>query len=307
MDNESLLTLKKSFLVLLISFFLFIFIYPVGYFVLETNEETLYHSASLSKKEKVEGVVSYIINLERSRDRYDYVKNSVADIGFEVQRIEAVDGTTLSQEKIDKLVDIKSYKSFLGHLPKKGTIGCSLSHIKTWEKFLESDFEFALIFEDDVSFNPAKLKYIVGELITNSSRLWDLVTFEIQHRGSPLKIKQFDNGQKLVAYLTEVTHAGAYIINRHAAQNLLSKALPIKMPVDHYFTRSWELDIKFTGVQNPRIAYQTFGDSDINITKSVSARDLSIKDRFLRCMYKLQSYMIRIFHNSKIFLLNKEE
>ena len=35
------------------------------------------------------------------------------------------------------------------------------------------------------------------------------------------------------------------------------------MPIDHYFTRSWELDIKFTGIENPRLVTQSYGDSDI--------------------------------------------
>jgi hypothetical protein len=61
------------------------------------------------------------------------------------------------------------------------------------------------------------------------------------------------------------------MINRKGAKNLLEKALPIKMPVDHYFTRDWELGIKFTGVENPNLVHQTFGDSDIERTTKVQS------------------------------------
>lgn len=295
-----LISLKWACLILLI----LLFGYPIGYFVLDSSKLNTGPSVSLMDKDEGEGVGAYIINLNRSKERYEYIKGYVKDLGLKLERIEAIDGSTLSVEEISEKVDLKSYKAFLGHLPKLGTIGCSLSHIKVWQTFLESNLEFAVIFEDDVSFDPNQVKTIIEDLIRNS-KLWDVVILEIHHQGCPLTIKNLVNNHHLAVYLVNVTHTGAYVINRKAAKNLLEKALPIKMPVDHYFTRAWELDIKFTGVENPRIVYQTFGESEIAKTQAISGEERNTLDSLKRFMYTLQSDVIRFLYNLKLYLSMK--
>lgn len=278
--------------------------YPIGYFVLDSNKLDNSISISAMNRDEVEGTGAYIINLNRSKERYEYIKDSVKNLGLKVERIEAIDGSTLSVEEISEKVDLKSYKAFLGHLPKLGTIGCSLSHIKVWQTFLESNLEFAVIFEDDVSFDPNEVKTIIEDL-TKNSKLWDVAILEIHHTGCPLTIKTLVNNHHLAVYLVAVTHTGAYVINRKAAKNLLEKVLPIKMPIDHYFTRAWELDIKFTGVENPRIVHQTFGESEIAKTEEISGEDLNTLDSLKRFMYSLQSDVIRFLYNLKLYLSMK--
>ncbi len=277
------------------------FLYHVGYFVLDTNIQ--YKDSTTKTVNSNNKVGAYVINLERSKKRYEYVKNNIMALGISVERISAIDGNTFSQEQVNSTVDLQSYKQFLGHFPKLGTIGCSLSHIKSWQTFLDSNFEFAIIFEDDVSFDHEKLRIMIDELVENN-KLWDINSFEISHNGTPLTIKSFSNNQKLVVYLTEVTHAGAYIINRKAAQRLLEKALPIRMPIDHYFTRAWEFDIKFTAIENPRLVYQTFGISEIAKTPKLQEEKMPIFTIIKRGLYKSQSYVIRFLYNLKIYILS---
>jgi len=296
MLKKILISVASAFLVLVF----LAFVYPVGYFVLETNPkmkgEDLSHVLP-----PYQGVVSYIINLDRSQDRYAYVKPNVDQLGIPVERISAVEGKALSDAEINEVVDVQTFKEFLSHFPKKGTIGCSLSHIKAWKAFLESPFEYAVIFEDDVNFDPAKLKTMINDL-TQSAKEWDVVSFEISHRGTPLTIKSFPNGQKLVVYLTEISHTGAYMLNRAAAIKLLDKALPIKMPIDHYITRGWEFGLKFTGIENPRLVYQRYGTSEINRTNHFLGTDTNLFSAVKKCVYKLQSYTIRFLYNLKCYM-----
>ena len=189
---------------------IFLLLYPFGYFVFDKTQDVN------DTQSYVKGINTYIINLERSKDRYEYVKPNITDLGFPSERIEAVDGNLLSDSEIEKNVDLISYKEYLNHLPRKGMIGCNLSHYKAWEAFLKSNAEYAIIFEDDISFNPKELKPVIEEVIKYNN-LWDIVNLEISHKGTPLTIKNLGNNHKLVIYLTEITHAGAYIINRKAA------------------------------------------------------------------------------------------
>ena len=207
------------------------------------------------------GVGAYIITLDRSKERWAYVKPSVDKLGFPVERISAVDGKALAEDYVQTNTDQIFYSTF-DHVPTRGTIGCSLSHIKTWKAFLESIFEYALIFEDDVSFDPKALRGAIEQLV-NAPEYWDVNTFSKWGTGTPLAIKSLQNNQKLCVYFTKVLSAAAYLLNRKAACQLLEKALPLKMQVDFYFTRGWELDLKFTGIENPLLVHQTYGDSDI--------------------------------------------
>ena len=276
--------------------------YPVGYFVLDNHadKQILVQQKQNSSPKSIEySVGAYVINLDRSIGRYEYVKNTIYKLGLPLERISAVDGATLSPEQIKQVADLQSYNIFLGHAPERGTIGCSLSHIKAWQKFLDSNLDFAVIFEDDISFEPEKLRSTIDNLIENQT-MWDVVSFEIHHRGMPLTIKSLSNRQNLVIYLTNVSHAGAYMLNRSAAEKLLAKALPIKMPIDHYFTRGWELDIKFTGIE-PRLVHQTFGQSDIAQTKTFN-HDQKISLGYIRrALYTIQSSLIRFIYNLKIY------
>jgi glycosyl transferase family 25 len=289
--------LKAVKLVLLISLTL-ILVLPVGCFVFDSVELKGDVNDVGVKKNSI-GV--YVINLETSKERYEYIKDNIKSLGFPQIRIDAVDGRKMSKEEIDAKVDVKTYKSFLSRLPNGGTIGCYLSHVKVWEEFLKSGFEFAVVFEDDISFDPGRVKLVIGDLIETPS-FWDIVSLEQRHNGLPLIIKKLKNDQELVVYLAEVTHSGAYIINRRAAYNLLKKAFPMRMPLDHYFTRAWEFDLKFTGVENPRLVKQTFGESDIGKTEAISEENRTVFDKLKRGMYKFQSYIIRFLYNCKIYI-----
>ena len=275
------------------------FCYPVGYFVLDSKPRNLDFPFSITGGE---GVGAYIINLDRSKARYASIKPHVDQLELPTERIAAVDGSKLSEEEIKEKVDLEACRVFLGHTPKRGTIGCSFSHIKVWQTFLKSNYKYALVFEDDVSFEPNKLKVVMDDVLKNSD-LWDVVNFETHgNRRMPISIKTLVNNHQLCLYLSKSTHTGCYMINRKAAKHLLEKALLIKMPVDHYFTRSWELGVRYTGVENPMLVHQTFGDSDIKQTKILADENISTLVLLKSIMCTTQTSIIRFLYNLKEYL-----
>ena len=134
-------------------------IYPIGYYVLETDEAFKAKYQIDVNAESANGVVSYIINLDRSKERYEYIKDRVYNLGFDVERISAVDGRQLSQEKLSSVIDVEGHKLTYGtNGSSPPVIGCYLSHVKAWSKLLDSNKEFAVIIEDDVSFDSSVLR-----------------------------------------------------------------------------------------------------------------------------------------------------
>jgi glycosyl transferase family 25 len=200
---------------------------------------------------------------------------SIGELGLPLERISAVDGSELSEAEVMNIVDVATYRSYFKMLPERGSIGCSLSHEKVWRRFLESDYEYAVIFEDDVQFDPLELKKAIEFALENND-LWDLLLLEVIHHGFPIEIAPMGKHRSLAAYLTDVRHSGCYLINRKAAAALLQKFYPIKMPLDHYFTAIWEFDLKLLGIE-PRLVHQRFGGSQIKIGDSKKIKNLSIK------------------------------
>jgi GR25 family glycosyltransferase involved in LPS biosynthesis len=238
-------------------------------------------------------VGSYVINLDVAKERWNFVESSVAALGFQVERISAVDGRTLSSKEIESVTNVELYKFFFKMYPEEGTIGCALSHEKAWRAFLESDNEFALICEDDIQFDSKKLREVI-DFVLRERESWNIVNFETKHDGFPQRISKYFQGQSLVVYLANVTHAGCYLIDRRAAYELLRKFYPIKMPVDHYLTAAWEFDLKFVGVE-PRMVFQKFGDSHIKTLPSKKIRILFVI--VVNAIYHVQRAIMHFTYN----------
>ena len=242
----------------------------------------------------------------------------VEELGFPTFRVSAVDGNSLDDSTLKSVVNIKAFRYFRGYYPKKGSIGCSLSHIEAWKKFLDSDFEYALIFEDDADFNPAELSKVVDELMQNKE-LWDINAFQLFHRGMPLSIKQLTGiKRQLVYYLGSTVRSASYILRRSAAEKLLAKALPIIMELDFYFARPWEFDLIFTGVE-PRCVFQRLLKSQIKTTANVMSSSRINKNLFSRIferyfhlaflnsrLLRWQTEIYRIFYNLKLYFRLKK-
>lgn len=209
----------------------------------------------------------YIINMNTSKERHKNVQKYTSKLPYPAIRIDAIDGNLITNEQLMQYVDLDTYYAFMSGYPKSGTVGCFLSHAKAWREFLSSSNDIALILEDDIVFNHEEVIKAVTMLQDNSS-LWDIASLEISHKGSPLSVYQSkEHNQKIVAYLTHITHMGAYLVSRSAAVKLLAKSSPIKMPVDHYFTRSWELGTRFVGV-DPVPVFQPKSTSEIESSKN---------------------------------------
>lgn len=255
-------------------------------------------SHDITEKLPTEKLGVYVINLDRAPDRLAYVMPSVHHLSFPVTRISGIDGKALTPAKIMPHLDVGRHLKYVGKEINAGTAGCSLSHIKAWKTFLASPYEYALIFEDDVSFDPALLQTAVLDALKMPS-MWDIVNLENHHRSLNLEIAPLQNNFELVLFLTPVTHTGSYLLNRHAARQLLSKAFPILLPVDYYFSRAWELNLKFTGIL-PNLVTQSMGTSNISETKSIVENKKSWHERgyaqLTRAIYRVKSDVVRFFY-----------
>ncbi len=203
----------------------------------------------------------YYINLNKAVDRRNAITSLLNQLDLSYKRIAAVYGKELSQSEKDEVTDGTMFKVLMGKGIVDGEIGCYLSHLKTWKEFLKSKASYALIIEDDATFNPAELKAVVDELIEHNDK-WDYVNLDPHRSGNGRIVHKISDKFNLIAPKQRVWLTTCQLINRKAAASLIKHALPIRMPVDHYVYRSWELGYKFR-IVSPNAAGHGFGGSYI--------------------------------------------
>jgi hypothetical protein len=187
-----------------------------------------------------------VINLDRRKDRWnDFLKQPAIKQFKKLERFSAVDGS-----KIDVINDIRISRHTRQNIIRKyrrsdyeintpGAIGASLSHISCWKKFLDSDSEYLVVFEDDTLVTNEYLKKIdsLVKTLPSSWNMWLLGTHAWAFNGVPLT-KNTKSWWKVSAF----TGAHAYVLNRRGAEILLKEPFPIETHIEYYICACAELN-----------------------------------------------------------------
>lgn len=187
---------------------------------------------------------AYLINLERARERLETSTKTLGDAGFEMVRVDAVDGALL--EKPYRDYSELLYRLFHGKKTIPSELGCYFSHLKAMKMFLETDDPYALILEDDIEAGPGSKK-IIEEAI-QYGRFWDILRLSGLRHGHPWKVISLHSGYDLCVNMARQTGAGAYVVNRKAAHAMLKAMSTMKVPYDHAFDREWFYGLKALSV-----------------------------------------------------------
>jgi glycosyl transferase family 25 len=186
----------------------------------------------------------YLINLDRSTDRLRAVKSAFEEIKIPLERVSAIDAghQDLSCYPIDHI----RFRRRHGRTGiRSGEIGCYFSHLKAITAFIDSEYEFGVILEDDTIPEPQLLKSL--DTLISWSDDWDIVPLFHLHRGAPTTIRQGD-WISLNVHLANISSAAAYLINRRAADKLLQHLSVMRACIDHSIYETWRHGLKLRGV-----------------------------------------------------------
>ena len=263
--------MSKAYALLIASAFIGSFILIGNFYVLK--DDAAFNEDSYSKAYKIDDVKIFVINLDKSKERWDKLKPLVQRSGIDFERVSGVLGSAMSDQEKYAVVDYNQYDRIMSIPADNGSIGCYMSHVKVWREFLNSQYKYAIVMEDDVTFDPTEFAKVIDSIRTHTFGKWDIISFNLAHKGSPVHMFNITGTDRsLVKYRRRVSLAGCYMITRSGAIKLLKKALPIKMPVDYYFVRSWELGTVFYGVE-PRMVHQCDLNSEIANQKAKMPRN----------------------------------
>ena len=184
---------------------------------------------------------TYVINLKSRQKRRDEMEKTLRGLDYEV--VDAIDGQKLKVRKLikDGLLNTEYYDP--SGVLTRNIIGCSLSHIKVWKKFLKSGLDTCLILEDDIfltreivrhtadpEFGKPRIEFqtILDDI--NSLKEWDIV-----YLGKKvLEVSGKKVTENLVIPKFGVSRYGAhaYVINKNSVKKSLKNYIPISYAVD---------------------------------------------------------------------------
>ena len=243
----------------------------------------------------IEDFKVYVVNLKHDIERKKNIINEIEKQNIKnYEIIEAVAGNELNEFELDTHT-FKNKKNINPWNSKMSPsqIGCALSHIKIYKKFIDTEFKLALILEDDAIFLKNFKTTIKNLIIKNFKYKKQIMLLSEIKEFYPKAIDSKDDYEIVDVANAFFTHA--YVINKEAALEIIKFNYPIKTVADNFVFFKIYCGVKITGL-NPFLLKQ----DTINFKTSILWEK---KDRkiflFKRTIYKIKNKILKKFINFK--------
>lgn len=193
----------------------------------------------------IKNIGVWVINLPTNADRYQRMSDQLERIGLPWKRFDAING----KEKYDELIagaDPDAYAKNMGSPIIPGKLGVYASHKAVWQDFLDSSYDYALIFEDDVIFHEDFLDAL--NVAYKESEFWDVVRFNCVRAKIPVSQRKIGKWS-FNAYVGPFTGNAAYLITKNTAAKLLVSVGPQTRALDHELNRFFHHDFRLIGLE----------------------------------------------------------
>lgn len=172
----------------------------------------------------------FVINLDRSADRYEKIKTQFDNLNLAFVRVCGVDGKVLPSDFLEKVID--PVQRWEIPLPAS-EIGCFLSHKKCLELIANGEDNYGVIFEDDVTLSRDCALFLndTNWIPTDA----DVIKIDTNYTLTVLKnFKTIDNKGRAIARLcNKHLCCGGYVVSRKAAKRILLNMYKISVPIDN--------------------------------------------------------------------------
>ncbi len=191
----------------------------------------------------------FVISLQRATDRRESIASQMHKADREFEFIDAVDGKTLDLDSIKhRLVNDMRYATGYYDL-SPSEIGCFLSHYNLWCRMVDEKILFALILEDDATWDEDFFEVV--DAVVSSKYYWNIVHLSAPGHEKIVSVVDTIGRHKLVRYKRDVANAIAYLIDLDGADKLRSFCYQIRDAIDRQWARCWQNGCYFYHVVPP--------------------------------------------------------
>jgi glycosyl transferase family 25 len=182
----------------------------------------------------------WVVNLERSQDRRQFMQRQLETMGLDYRFIDAVDGKNLTEKDWQKYSKERALKEKRREL-SVGEIGCALTHVSMYHQMIDKDIAEVLILEDDV-FITEDLLYVLAQR-RNFPQDWEVVNFANDSAKTIPLGEPIFAAYKICKFEGMANRTSTYLINLQGAKKLMAHLYPIRLPADDIIGRT-----KITGL-----------------------------------------------------------
>ncbi len=190
----------------------------------------------------------FYINLARSQDRRRAMEAELNKYHCTYTRVEAVDGKQPEMVK-NSGYSAKLNKKYYHKSLSSGEIGCVESHKRALNAFLQSDFQCALILEDDARANYDLFQELTS--VAQTANSWDIVKLYLGK-----KKKRLGTAAKISENLTigipqKIPNSTlAQLVSREGAEKLMQAYAEFGEPSDVLLKSWWRYNLRILAVEN---------------------------------------------------------
>ncbi len=242
-------------------------------------------------------VAIYYINLDRSEERHSHMQNVLKDFAYDVHRISAVDGKKLSYEEVPEYM-YEYREKYYDHLTLT-EIACTLSHKKAMEEFLQSDYDYAMILEDDILPTPELHTFLAH---MEDLKGWDVIKLENRkYRKKDLNylVKEIEG---ISVYVPKTVTLGALAImyTKDGAKKVLNMNEKIYYEFDTQFNMSKKYDVKYLSVSPDLVTLSQF-KSDIGYDNREQHHDKTLLHKYRRRNIRLFQSIEKVLYQKQLY------
>ncbi len=193
----------------------------------------------------------FIINLDRSKNRWEAINNCLKNLELPYERFSAIDGKIADNALLDKYYSpTLNRKKYYAPLTRN-EIACYISHLKACEQIVKQNLDYGIIMEDDLVIS--KDFVLVPQAINAISKKWSYLKLMTQFKPKKIISREpidFDSPIKfeLVEWNKPPMGAQAYAITKQTAQKYIEKRAVFFRPSDVDLQFTWEIDLNIMGI-----------------------------------------------------------
>lgn len=188
----------------------------------------------------------FVINLMRSADRRERMKDILDSLGVRFDFFPGTDGKELDEASIEAAYDEAAVMKNIRRTLSLNEIGCTISHRSVYKRIVDEGIEKACVLEDDVIIDrefPSILDYLDSKTLRNTVVKLD----NYQEKNTPCGLWTRDRIMGPYRYKRPVTRqwmAWGYVIDREAAARILGEWPRIAFAADDWKRMSAVVEIR---------------------------------------------------------------